>query len=137
MMHQHHRLGLGKLLHLLPVVLYPNQCAVRTSIRKSTATMATEPKPKPPVAKKVEHVMEMLGDARIDNYYWLRDDSRTDPEVLSYLKQENAYTDSVMSGKKEPHFACLSVCLFVSRENKTSSFLCKVAKSLKMSCSRR
>jgi hypothetical protein len=32
-------------------------------------TLATEPKPKPPVAKKVEYVMEMFGDARIDNYY--------------------------------------------------------------------
>ena len=107
--HRHHLLGLGNLLNLLPVVLSPNQCAVPTSIRKSTATMATEPKPKPPVAKKVEHVMEMFGDARIDNYYWLRDDSRTDPELLSYLKQENAYTDSVMSGKVEPAFVCLSV----------------------------
>lgn len=54
--------------------------------------------PPPPVAKKVEHAMEMFGDVRIDNYYWLRDDSRTDPEVLSYLRQENAYTDSIMSG---------------------------------------
>jgi oligopeptidase B len=52
----------------------------------------------PPVAKKVEHKMEMFGDVRVDNYYWLRDDSRTNPEVLSYLQQENAYTDSVMSG---------------------------------------
>lgn len=52
----------------------------------------------PPVAKKVEHAMEMFGDVRIDNYYWLRDDSRTDPEVLSYLREENAYTDSIMSG---------------------------------------
>ncbi|TKY50673.1 Dipeptidyl aminopeptidase BI [Spatholobus suberectus] len=57
--------------------------------------------PVPPVAKKVEHAMEMFGDVRIDNYYWLRDDSRTNPEVLSYLRQENAYTDSVMSGTKE------------------------------------
>ncbi|KAG4909988.1 Protease 2 [Glycine soja] len=57
--------------------------------------------PPPPVAKKVEHAMEMFGDVRIDNYYWLRDDSRTDPEVLSYLRQENAYTDSIMSGTKE------------------------------------
>jgi hypothetical protein len=120
MMHQHRRLGLGYLLPPLPLplLLFPDQFAVRTSIRKSTATMATEPKPKPPVAKKVGHVLEMFGDARIDNYYWLRDDSRTDPEVLSYLKQENAYTDSVMSGKKEPEFVCLSVCLFVSRGKK-------------------
>ncbi|XP_045808819.1 protease 2 [Trifolium pratense] len=55
----------------------------------------------PPVAKKVEHVMELFNDTRIDNYYWLRDDSRSDPDVLSYLRQENAYTDSVMSGTKE------------------------------------
>lgn len=45
--------------------------------------------------------MEMFGDVRVDNYYWLRDDSRSDPEVLSYLHQENAYTDSVMSGTKQ------------------------------------
>ncbi|XP_058774881.1 uncharacterized protein LOC131649151 [Vicia villosa] len=55
----------------------------------------------PPVAKKVEHVMELFNDVRIDNYYWLRDDSRSDPDVLDYLRQENAYADSVMSGTKE------------------------------------
>ncbi|KAK2980354.1 hypothetical protein RJ640_029101 [Escallonia rubra] len=59
----------------------------------------TTPSMPPPVAKKVRHEMEMFGDVRIDDYYWLRDDSRSDPEVLSYLHQENAYTDSVMSGE--------------------------------------
>ncbi|KAK2995295.1 hypothetical protein RJ640_013504 [Escallonia rubra] len=34
----------------------------------------------PPVAKKVRHEMKMFGDVRIDDYYWLRDDSRSDPE---------------------------------------------------------
>jgi protease II len=53
----------------------------------------------PPVAKKVEHVMEMFGDVRVDNYYWLRDDSRTNPDMLSYLREENHYTDFVMSGE--------------------------------------
>ncbi|KAL5763571.1 hypothetical protein ACOSP7_019835 [Xanthoceras sorbifolium] len=43
--------------------------------------------------------MELFGDVRVDNYYWLRDDSRPDPEILSYLKLENIYTDSVMSGR--------------------------------------
>lgn len=52
----------------------------------------------PPVAKKVRHEMEMFGDVRVDNYYWLRDDSRTNPDVLAYLNQENSYTESVMSG---------------------------------------
>ncbi|CAK7339812.1 unnamed protein product [Dovyalis caffra] len=55
----------------------------------------------PPVAKKVEHKLEMFGDVRVDNYYWLRDDSRTNPEVISYLQQENAYTDFFMSGTKQ------------------------------------
>ncbi|KAF8398648.1 hypothetical protein HHK36_014503 [Tetracentron sinense] len=52
----------------------------------------------PPAVKKVKHEMEMFGDVRIDNYYWLRDDSRSNPEVLSYLKEENSYTDFIMSG---------------------------------------
>ncbi|XP_056164948.1 uncharacterized protein LOC130137511 [Syzygium oleosum] len=52
----------------------------------------------PPAAKKVEHRMEMFGDVRIDNYYWLCDDSRSNPDILSHLRQENAYTDSVMAG---------------------------------------
>ncbi|XP_026454291.1 uncharacterized protein LOC113355603 [Papaver somniferum] len=53
-----------------------------------------------PVAKKVKHEMEMFGDVRIDNYYWLRDDSRSNPEVISYLNEENSYVDSVMEGTK-------------------------------------
>lgn len=53
----------------------------------------------PPVAKKVEHVMQMFGDVRVDDYYWLRDDSRSNPYMLSHLREENAYTHSVMSGE--------------------------------------
>lgn len=57
--------------------------------------------PSPPTPKKVRHEMELFGDVRVDNYYWLRDDSRSNPELLSYLHQENAYTDSIMSGTKQ------------------------------------
>jgi oligopeptidase B len=35
--------------------------------------------------------MTLHGDTRIDNYYWLRDDERSRPEVLDYLRQENEY----------------------------------------------
>lgn len=52
------------------------------------------------MAKKEKYEMEMFGDLRVDNYYWLRDDSRSNPEMLSYLKDENAYTEFVMSGTK-------------------------------------
>ncbi|KAL5828317.1 hypothetical protein ACOSQ4_020114 [Xanthoceras sorbifolium] len=75
-----------------------------SSVKLSTSTMSSHSlsqSPSPPVAKKVEHVMELFGDVRVDNYYWLRDDSRSDPEILSYLKLENIYTDSVMSGTKK------------------------------------
>ncbi|CAN4123754.1 unnamed protein product [Withania somnifera] len=54
-----------------------------------------------PAPKKVRHEMELFGDVRLDNYYWLRDDSRSNPEVLSYLHEENAYTESIMSGTKQ------------------------------------
>lgn len=72
--------------------------------------------PTPPVAKKVKHEMELFGDVRVDNYYWLRDDHRSDPEVLSYLKEENDYTDRVMSGPCVPLFGILFV-LFYSFSN--------------------
>ncbi len=43
-----------------------------------------------PKAKKIEHKLEKHGDIRIDDYYWLND--RENPEVIQYLKEENAYT---------------------------------------------
>ncbi|TMX03646.1 hypothetical protein EJD97_015028 [Solanum chilense] len=64
-------------------------------------TPSPSPSPSPPTPKKVRHEMELFGDVRVDNYYWLRDDSRSNPELLSYLHQENAYTDSIMSGTKQ------------------------------------
>ncbi|MFA5620104.1 MAG: S9 family peptidase [Weeksellaceae bacterium] len=46
----------------------------------------------PPKAKKIEKKLEKFGDVRIDNYYWLND--RENPEVIDYLKAENAYTEA-------------------------------------------
>src|SRR5436309_3627026 len=50
--------------------------------------------PKPPVARRgpVEHVMH--GDRRVDHYAWLR--HKENPEVIDYLKAENAYTYAVL-----------------------------------------
>ena len=44
--------------------------------------------------------MTLHGDTRVDNYYWLRDDTRTKPAVLDYLQQENAYGREVMSSQR-------------------------------------
>jgi len=49
----------------------------------------------PPKAKITPKQLEIHGDLRTDNYYWLND--REQPEVIEYLDQENAYCDSVMS----------------------------------------
>lgn len=40
--------------------------------------------------------MQSPGGAREDPYYWLRDDSRSNAEVLAHLRAENAYTDAVL-----------------------------------------
>jgi len=52
----------------------------------------------PPIAKKVPQKLEILGDIRIDNYYWLND--RDNTEVIDYLEAENAYLDQVMAPVK-------------------------------------
>jgi oligopeptidase B len=49
-----------------------------------------------PVAAKKPHEMTLHGHTRVDEYYWLRDDSRQDPEVLAYLEEENAYFGKMM-----------------------------------------
>ena len=46
---------------------------------------------KAPVPKKIPKKLVSHGDIRIDNYYWLRDDSRANKEVISYLEKENKY----------------------------------------------
>jgi oligopeptidase B len=51
--------------------------------------------PIPPVAASVPHVDTVAGVPLSDPYFWLRDDKRERPEVLDYLRRENAYTEAV------------------------------------------
>jgi len=67
---------------------------------KTTEAVSQEPNMsqiKPPKATKKPHVFEIHGDQRIDNYHWLRDDTREDKDVLAYLNAENQYTESQMA----------------------------------------
>ena len=52
-----------------------------------TTITLTAADPAPPVAKIVPHPAAVNGDARVDNYFWLRD--RDDPDTLKYLEAEN------------------------------------------------
>ena len=57
--------------------------------------------PAPPVAAKRAHeVRAPFGAVRNDEYYWLRDDTRKNPEMLDYLKAENGYTDAMVAPLK-------------------------------------
>jgi len=60
---------------------------------------------KPPVAKRVETRREHHGDVFIDPYEWLRD--KSDPQVISYLEAENAYTEEATA-----HLAPLRQAIF-------------------------
>lgn len=64
-----------------------------------TAPAADRPAP-PDVAKKPHTVTAPHGAARADEYYWLRDDKRENPEMLAYLAAENAYADALMAPLK-------------------------------------
>jgi oligopeptidase B len=57
----------------------------------STASIA------PPIAAKKPYTVESPNGNRIDNYYWLRDDTRKSPEMLAYLEAENAYRDQQLA----------------------------------------
>ena len=63
------------------------------------AAQALSP-PEPPVAPKKAHVVKSPAGDREDPYYWLRDDKRENPELLSWLRKEIAYKDAALAHTK-------------------------------------
>lgn len=55
--------------------------------------------PTPPIAKEINKVLEIHNDQRIDPYYWLNE--RENPEVISYLEEENKYSNEVLKSTKK------------------------------------
>ncbi|MCI4670526.1 MAG: S9 family peptidase [Bacteroidia bacterium] len=51
-----------------------------------------------PVAKKIPTSLEKHGDKREDPYFWIRE--KENPEVISYIEEENAYKEAQMSHLK-------------------------------------
>ncbi len=56
--------------------------------------------PAPPVAAKRPFMVTSPNGAREDDYYWIRDDTRKNPEMLGYLAAENAYADALLAPTK-------------------------------------
>ncbi|WP_312740241.1 S9 family peptidase [Cedecea neteri] len=60
------------------------------------ASWAIADEPQPPATPKIPHQLIEHGDIRVDNYFWLRDDSRSDAKVLRHLEEENNYAREVL-----------------------------------------
>ena len=63
----------------------------------STPTLAQDLPAPPDVEQRPHTVTAPHGAQRQDEYYWLRDDDRKNPEMLAYLNAENAYADAYMA----------------------------------------
>ena len=46
-----------------------------------------------PKAEKIEKKLEIHGDVRIDNYYWLNE--KENPKVIDYLNAENKIKQNI------------------------------------------
>ncbi len=51
--------------------------------------------PGPPTVEKKPVELQIHGDVRIDDYFWLNE--RENPAVINYLEAENAYTESMLT----------------------------------------
>ena len=64
------------------------------------ATTATAADPTPPRAEQRPFTVTSPFGNREDPWYWLRDDKRTDKDMLAYLEAENAYTAAIMAPRR-------------------------------------
>jgi oligopeptidase B len=82
---------------MIPQRLKPRALLLATMLVLLAACAEQAPLPPPPappqapVASVHPFEVQSANGVRVDNYYWLRDDTRTRPEVLAYLNAENAY----------------------------------------------
>src|ERR1041384_1509681 len=67
----------------------------------AASALAAFQAPVPPVAAVKPYAVVSPHGTRNDPYYWLRDDTRSKPEVLDYLKAENAYFEAMSAPYRE------------------------------------
>jgi oligopeptidase B len=84
----------------LPLALCLLALAVQASAAPVSAAASPSMPPAPPVATPKPFIVKSPAGDRVDSYYWLRDDTRTNPDVLAYLVAENAYKDAMLAPVK-------------------------------------
>jgi oligopeptidase B len=65
--------------------------AIAVAMPPDTSLALNLPAQLPPLAAKIDYSVPGPRGGRPDPYYWMRDDSRSKPEVLDHLKAEQAY----------------------------------------------
>ena len=61
--------------------------------------MQTKAVTQPPIAEREPHITRIHSTELNDDYAWMRD--KDSPQVLDYLRAENAYTTAMMNGTEE------------------------------------
>jgi oligopeptidase B len=82
---------------LLLALILPTGITTMAQTQTNGTVISETPAPlAPPVAKKVPRRTEVHGTTLSDDYFWMRD--KKNPEVISYLEAENAYTAAMTKG---------------------------------------
>lgn len=68
------------------LVFASSQVFTSSSVKENMKNTAPNP-------EKIPFLMQAHGVERMDNYHWMRDDSRKSKKIISHLKKENAYTE--------------------------------------------
>ena len=79
---------------LLLLLLLSVLCVLPNSIEVLAQSNGGAGAPQPPMADKKTKTTNIHGVTLVDDYFWLRE--KTNPAVMSYLKAEDAYTDTAM-----------------------------------------
>src|SRR5262245_35720532 len=69
---------------------------IATAVFNGKKMSAQEQPPKPPIAKRVPKTTQIHGYTVTDDYAWMADKTKTDKDVLDYLKAETDYAEAMM-----------------------------------------
>ena len=72
----------------VPAISVPAEPAAEAEVERIAA---------PPLAEQREFIVRSPNGDRPDPWYWLRDDERSDSDILAYLNAENAWTEQEMA----------------------------------------
>jgi oligopeptidase B len=83
---------------ILYLIVFLTACS--STMKQTPAVVIAPTLPQPPVAAQKPYQVPSANGSREDEYYWLRDDKRENPQMLAYVKAENAYADQMLAHTK-------------------------------------